>query len=49
MKDAYIFEKTIQFPNCTARIYRPDITPEERARRMQQIQKAAAALLAERK
>lgn len=47
--DTYKNVTTIQFPGMVARIYRPELTPEERTRRMQAIQKAAAALLTERK
>jgi hypothetical protein len=45
----YIKTKELRFPGMVARIYQPVLTPEEKSRRMQQIQKAAAALLTERK
>jgi hypothetical protein len=44
MEITYI-EKTIQFPNLTARVYIPELSAEERARRMKLIHKAAAELL----
>lgn len=31
--------------NAVIRVHRPDISPEERARRMEQIKKAAAQLI----
>ena len=43
--DTYKEVKTFEFPGLTARVYFPDITPEERARRMKAIYKAAADLL----
>lgn len=49
MKDTYSEIKVISFPNMTARIHRPELTPEERERRMAAIYKAAANLLKERK
>jgi hypothetical protein len=44
-EDTYVLKKVIEFPGMTARIYSPVLTEEEQARRMQQIYKAAAALL----
>ena len=44
-QDTYKEVKTFTFPNMTAMVYIPDLTPEERARRMKLIQKAAAELL----
>lgn len=44
-KDTYKEPKTYQFENMTARVYIPDITPEERNRRMTAIHKAAGELL----
>lgn len=32
-------------PAAIVRVHRPDLTPEERARRMKKIEKAAAALI----
>ncbi len=43
--DTYEFEKTITTASAIIHIYRPVITEEERARRMAQIEKAAANLL----
>lgn len=43
--DAYKEVRTIEFPGMTARVHFPDLTPDERSRRMQIIQKAAANLL----
>ena len=45
----YIKTKELRFPGMVARIYQPELTEDERARRMREIQKAAAALLTERK
>ena len=44
----YVFDRVIEFPGMTARIYRPVLTDEERARRMKEIHDAAADLLKER-
>lgn len=49
MKDIYKEPITISYPNFTARIHRPELTPEEREKRMAYIYKAAAELLKERK
>ena len=43
----YTFERTIEFPNMVARIFRPVLTEEEKKRRMQNIYNAAANLLKE--
>lgn len=43
--DTYKEVRTIIFPNCIARVHIPDISEEERARRMKRIEKAAADLL----
>ena len=48
MSDTYKEPKTITYPNMTVRIHRPELTDEERSRRMKQIHKAAAELLKER-
>ena len=44
-KDTYKEIKTYQFENLVARVYIPDLTPEERERRMKAIHKAAGELL----
>lgn len=52
MSDTYKEVRTFEYPNMTVRVYIPDLTPEERARRMKAIHDAAAQLLiseAERK
>ena len=41
----YVYEKTIEFPNCVARIYRSVITEEERNRRIEALKKATANFL----
>jgi hypothetical protein len=43
--DAYKEVKTIQFPNMTARVFIPDLSQDERSKRMGAIQKQAAELL----
>lgn len=43
--DIYDEPKVLTFPGMTVRVYKPILTTEERERRMQQIYKAAAALL----
>ena len=45
VQDTYTYERTIEFPGLIARIYRPVLTDEERAKRMARIHKAAANLL----
>lgn len=45
MGDTYKDVKVMKFPDCTAFVYIPDLTPEERSRRMKEIEKAAASLL----
>ena len=44
-QDTYKEVKTFKFPNMTARVHIPDLTPEEKARRMKAIYQAAANLL----
>lgn len=44
-QDTYKEVKTFNFPNMIARVHVPDLTPEERTRRMKAIQAAAAELL----
>lgn len=41
----YYLERTIEFPNLRARIFRPVLTDEEREKRMKAIHDAAAKLL----
>lgn len=38
---------TLKFPNAVVRVHRPELTPEERNRRMKAICKASADLLKE--
>ncbi len=44
-QDTYSLERTIEFPNMTARIFRPVLTAEEKSKRMQRIHKASANIL----
>lgn len=43
--DTYKEVKQIVFPNMIANVFIPELTPEERERRMAAIKKAAANLL----
>lgn len=43
--DVYKEVKVLEFPRGTVKVYIPDLSEEERARRYAQIYKAAAALL----
>jgi hypothetical protein len=43
--DTYKEVKIIQFPNMTARVHIPDLSQEERSRRMKAVHKQAAELL----
>lgn len=45
MKDTYKETKILEFPGMIVRVHIPDLTPEERTRRMKAIHNAAAALL----
>lgn len=45
--DVYGEPRIFNFPGMTVRVYQPILTDEERARRMEEIEKAAAALLIE--
>ena len=45
MKDTYKEVKVIEFSCGVARVHIPDITPEERERRLKRIAKSAALLL----
>lgn len=38
---------TLEFPNAIVRVHRPELTPEERNRRMKAIHNASANLLKE--
>ena len=44
-KDTYKEVRIIEFPCGVARVYIPDITPEERERRLERIAQSAALLL----
>ena len=44
-QDTYTLERTVEFPNMVARIYRPVLTEEEKNRRMKNIKNATANLL----
>ncbi len=46
-QDVYMEPEVYHYNNCTVRVYRPILTEEERARRMEEIKKAAIALLIE--
>ena len=43
--DTYKEVRTFEFPGMTARVHIPDLTPEERSRRMKSIHNQAANLL----
>ena len=43
----YSLERTIEHPNFKARIFRPNLTAEEKKKRMQNIYNAASNLLKE--
>lgn len=47
-QDTYKEVRTFTYPNCIVRVHIPDLTEEERARRMQEIHNAAAKLLKSR-
>lgn len=47
--DTYKEVKTFTYPNMTVRVHIPDLTEEERTRRMQRIHTAAAELLKSKK
>lgn len=44
-RDTYKEVREIEFPGMIARVHIPDISPEERARRMKAIREAAESLL----
>ncbi len=46
-QDVYMEPEVYHYNNCTVRVYRPILTEEERARRMEEIKKAVIALLIE--
>ena len=46
-QDVYNEVRVFEYPNTIIRVHRPDISDEERARRMNVIRKAAEALLKE--
>ncbi len=46
-KDTYKEVQIFESPKAIVRVYRPELTDEERARRMKQLYKAAEALLKE--
>lgn len=46
-QDTYKEVRTFNFPNCIVRVHIPDLTEEERERRMKAIHNAAADLLKE--
>ena len=41
----YTLERTIEFPDMVARIYRPELTEEEKNKRQKRIKEAATNLL----
>lgn len=43
--DTYTLTNTFHYPNAIVRVYRPELTKEERARRMAAIEKQAVNLL----
>lgn len=43
--DTYKEVRVMEFPGMTVRVHIPDLTPEERSRRMKSIHKQAANLL----
>lgn len=49
VQDTYKEVKTIKFGENVARVYIPDLTDEERARRMREIARLAGELLAKPK
>lgn len=49
MVDTYKEIKTFEYPNMTVRVHVPDLSEEERQRRLKAIQRAVVELLKERK
>ena len=41
----YELERVIEFPNMVARIYRPELTEEEKSKRLQRIKEASTNLI----
>ena len=46
-QDVYSEVRVIEYPNMIVRVHIPDISAEERERRMKQVRKAAEAVLKE--
>lgn len=44
-KDTFKEVHVLKYDNAIVRVHIPDLTPEERARRMKEVEKAAAMLL----
>lgn len=44
-QDTYMESEVYHYNNCTVRVFRPILTEEERARRMEAIKKAAVDLV----
>ncbi len=44
-QDTYYLDRVIEDEKAVIRVYRPILTDEERARRLEEVKKAAAALL----
>lgn len=44
-QDTYKEVRTLEFPNMTARVFIPDLSQEERSKRMKTVHKCAAELL----
>ena len=49
MTDTYKEVKTLSFPGMTARVHIPDLSAEERSKRMEAIKKKVANLMKERR
>lgn len=49
MQDNYILKETVVTKNAVIRVFSPELSDEERARRMKAIQKAAKSMLQRRK
>lgn len=45
--DVYTMTQVFRYPDAIVRVYRPELTPEERARRMAAIERQAINLLKE--
>lgn len=46
-QDTYKEVRTFTYPNCIVRVHIPDLTTEERERRMKQVRKATVAIMKE--